>query len=219
MDKKKTVKILVPVLILVAVAGLWFVKKQSEEKKLEDTKIEAAANEENKDNKDEKAAVSKDMSSETEKKEEKVVAKAKAGEPDFSFEFTEALDFEAMKKHGLPIIADYGSAHCGPCVAMHPALEAVHKAYEGKAFIKYADVWDSQAATSNVPVRVTPTQVLFTAEGKPYVPSEAIMQKYGPTSFTMYSDKKTNAHVLTVHEGMLSEDDMKELLKEMGVKE
>lgn len=209
MNQSKFIKILTPLLIVAVVAGIWFVKNKEADKK-EEVKVET------------KSETKENASSETEKEEKveekKAEEKKESNAPDFSFEFSEALNFDEMKKHGLPIIADYGSAKCGPCVAMHPALEAVHKEYEGKAFIKYADVWESQDATSNVPVRVTPTQVLFTAEGKPYVPSEAILQKYGQTSFTMYQDKKTNSHVLTVHEGMLSEDELKELLKEMGVK-
>lgn len=213
MKKEKVVKVLVPVLIIAVVAGMWFMKNKPVEKN-EVAKTEmTGSNEEKADKAEEKADAGSEKKEDDKKMEEK-----KDGSPDFSFEFSEALNFDEMKKHGLPIIADYGSAKCGPCVAMHPALEAVHKEYEGKAFIKYADVWESQDATSNVPVRVTPTQVLFTAEGKPYVPSEAILQKYGQTSFTMYQDKKTNSHVLTVHEGMLSEDELKELLKEMGVK-
>lgn len=214
MNKEKLIKILIPVFILVAVVGIWFVKNKPEDKqtvkKTSEAKAETTENKETEEKKDQKA---------DSEAVDKTGVKKEVLEPDFTFEFTEALDFDGLKKHGLPIIADYGSAQCGPCVAMHPALEAIHKAYEGKAFIKYADVWDSQAAASNVPVRVTPTQVLFTAEGKPYVPSEEILQKFGPTSFTSYQHKETNEHVLTVHEGMLSEEDMKVLLKEMGVQE
>lgn len=212
MGRTKIVKILAPLLIVAVVGGIWFVKNRPEEKKT-DTAISG-------EKKEEKQIKEKEEVAKTEEKSEaKQEEKKSSSQPDFTFEFTEALNFDEMKKHGLPIIADYGSAQCGPCVAMHPALEAIHKQYEGKAFIKYADVWDSQSATSNVPVRVTPTQVLFTAEGKPYVPSEEMLKKFGPTSFTSYQHKETNEHVLTVHEGMLSEEDMKVLLKEMGVKE
>lgn len=210
MNKEKLIKILIPVMILAVVAGIWFVKNKPDKKQEEaktNPKTEATKN------------TSSTEATKEDGKEASSETKKESSEPDFSFTFTEALNFDEMKKHGLPIIADYGSAQCGPCVAMHPALEAIHKAYEGKAFIKYADVWESQAATSNVPVRVTPTQVLFNADGKPFVPSEEILNKFGPTSFTSYQNKETNEHVLTVHEGMLSEEEMKLLLAEMGVKE
>lgn len=209
MNNNKLVKIIVPILIVVVIAGMWFVKdRQTQLAKEEAKRIE----EEKKAEKAEKEKLAKEEA-------EKAGKPVDENAPDFTFEFTEKLDFDALKKHGLPIIADFGSERCGPCVHMHPDLEAIHGEYEGRAFVKYADVWNSPEAVDNLPIRVTPTQVLVTAEGKPYVPSEEVLKKMGPTSFTSYNDKKTGEHVLTVHEGILTQDDFRLILKEMGVKQ
>lgn len=224
MNNTKFVKILIPILIVAVIGGIWFVKNKpaadKAEAKKEGTKVETEAKTSEKAEDGAKADSSDKANQTADNKEaEKEDGKTVDTGLDFTFEFTEALNFDELKKHGLPIIADYGSERCGPCVMMHPDLEAIHEAYEGKAFIKYTDVWKSSESTANVPVRVTPTQVLFTADGKPYVPSEDILSRFGETSFTRYNDKNSGEHVLTVHEGMLNQDQMRELLAEMGVKE
>lgn len=195
MKNNKMVKIAVPVLVVALVGGLWFVKngmagkKETRQESMVDSGAEGSnvANEE----------------------------KPAPGEPDFTFEITDKLDFDAYKKHGLPIIADYGSEKCGPCMAMHPDLEAIHEEYKGRAFVKYADVWKNFTTTDNVPVRVTPTQVLVSADGKPFVPSEELQKEIGGFSTQVIAD---SGEEISIHEGMLSKEDFHKILKEMGVK-
>lgn len=47
-----------------------------------------------------------------------------------------------------------------------------------------------------------------------YVPSEAIQKEI---EFTMYSDKNTNEHIFTVHQGGITEEQMRKIFAEMGV--
>ena len=133
---------------------------------------------------------------------------------DFSLETKEALNFEKLLKTGLPVIADYGSEGCGPCRKMYPALEKTNAKYKGRAFIKFADVWKHRKAAGDMPLQVIPTQFFFTAEGKPFVPSEKLAKKF---KFLMY-EGKDGKHALTAHQGGLSEADFDEILKELGVK-
>ena len=133
---------------------------------------------------------------------------------DFSLAITEAVDFEAMAEYGIPLIVDYGSDSCIPCQQMAPVLEKLNKEMAGKAFIKFADVWVYADAASNVPVQVIPTQVLVNADGTPFVPSEELAAQI---EFVMYSDRTTNEHVFTVHQGGLNEEQMRLILAEMGV--
>lgn len=83
---------------------------------------------------------------------------------DFSLNITKAVDFKKLAEYGLPIIVDYGSDSCIPCKQMAPILEKMNMEFEGKAFIKFADVWKYYEATGEVPVQVIPTQVFFYAD-------------------------------------------------------
>lgn len=133
---------------------------------------------------------------------------------DFSLSITEAVDFEALSEYGIPAIIDYGADSCIPCKQMAPVLETLNKEMSGKAFIKFADVWQYPEAASNVPVQVIPTQVLINADGTPFVSSEDLASEI---QFDMYSHKETGEHVFTVHQGGLTEEQMRKILKEMGV--
>jgi thioredoxin 1 len=83
---------------------------------------------------------------------------------------------------------------------------------QGKAIIKFVDVWKYTDAADGFPIQVIPTQVIINADGTPYVPSDDIGIK-----FTMYSTKDTNEHVFTVHQGGLTEDQMRLILADIGV--
>ena len=87
---------------------------------------------------------------------------------------------------------------------------------QGKAFIKFVDVWKYPDAAGNVPVQVIPTQILVNADGSPFVPSEELAAQI---EFIMYSSKDTGEHVFTVHQGGITEDQMRMILKEMGALE
>lgn len=132
----------------------------------------------------------------------------------FTLTATEAIDFEALAEHGIPIIVDYGSDSCIPCQQMAPVLKTMNEEMIGKAFIKFVDVWEYAEAASNVPVQVIPTQILVNADGTPFVPSDELAQKI---EFTLYSSRETGEHVFTVHQGGMTEEQMRLILAEMGV--
>lgn len=133
---------------------------------------------------------------------------------DFSLNVASAIDFEVLSEYGLPIIADYGSDSCIPCQQMAPALKTLNDEMAGKAFIKFVDVWEYADAANNVPIQVIPTQVIFNADGTPFVPSDELAAEI---EFIMYSSRETDEHVFTVHQGGITEEDMRKILKEMGV--
>lgn len=123
-----------------------------------------------------------------------------------------SINLDELKEYKLPIIIDFGSDSCIPCQAMAPVLETMNEEMQGKAIIKFVDVWKYKDAATNFPVQVIPTQVIFDSEGKPYTPNEDI-----GIEFTMYSTKDTGEHVYTVHQGGLTEEQMRKILKDMGV--
>ena len=85
---------------------------------------------------------------------------------------------------------------------------------EGKAFIKFIDVWKYSDNVKDVPVQVIPTQILFNADGTPFVPSDDLALEI---EFTMYNENETNEHIFTTHQGGITEEQMRKILKEMGV--
>lgn len=123
-----------------------------------------------------------------------------------------SVNLDELKEYKLPIIIDFGSDSCIPCQQMAPVLETMNEEMQGKAIIKFIDVWKYQDAAKDFPVQVIPTQVIFDSEGKPYTPSEDI-----GIEFTMYSSKDTEEHVYTVHQGGLTEEQMRAIFNDMGV--
>lgn len=160
-NKKLTAKLLVPVLIVVAIIGIWFMKSRQSP--------------------DNKESLAEEIQG-----------------ADFTLKVSGQIDFKALAEYGLPVIADYGSDDCIPCKQMAPILEAMNEEFLGRAFIKFADVWKYQDSAGNVPIQLIPTQVLFHADGTPFVPSDELQQEM---EFIMYSNKESGEHVFTVHQG------------------
>lgn len=131
---------------------------------------------------------------------------------DFSFEQTVGIDVEKLTPYGLPILIDYGSQGCSACRKMAPALKQIHSEYIGRAFVKYIDVWKYPQEVKNIPLQVIPTQFFFYADGNPFVPSRELADKI---ECSMYSEKDGNKHVFTVHQGMLTADELRSILNEM----
>lgn len=130
---------------------------------------------------------------------------------DFALAAT-AIDLDALKAHELPIIIDFGADSCIPCKEMAPVLKSLNEEMQGKAIIKFVDVWKYAEAAADFPVQVIPTQVIFDADGKPYTPSKDL-----GIELAMYSAKDTGEHIFTVHQGGLTEEQMRAILKDMEV--
>ncbi|NLD34107.1 MAG: thioredoxin [Clostridiales bacterium] len=139
---------------------------------------------------------------------------ALAGDPAFVMEET-TFDLQAYQAHQLPIILDFGAEECGPCQVMRPDLEATHQKTLGKAIIKFFDVWKKPDLATDYPIRVVPTQVFFHADGTPYTPSDKVQA--ADLSFSLFDHIDTGEHSLTVHEGILNEEQFDLILADMGM--
>jgi len=124
-------------------------------------------------------------------------------------------DLNTIKAYGMPTVIDFGSDSCDPCKAMAPVLETLNEEWQGKAVVQFMDVWKYTDGVEDFPVSLIPTQVFFNADGTPYVPSESILGSI--EGFIMYSDKTTGEHVFTVHQGKITEEEMRKIFAEMGV--
>lgn len=184
MDTKKLIRIVVPVLIILIVAGIWITKNVGTVEK-------------------EPFVLHSDVGD-----------AQVAGDTNFELE-AETIDLEALTAYNLPIIIDFGSDSCIPCKEMAPVLITLNAEMRGKAIIKFVDVWKHTNAANGFPVQVIPTQVIINADGTPYVPSDWVQDS--GIEFTMYSSRETGEHIFTVHQGGLTEVDMRRILSDMGV--
>jgi len=125
------------------------------------------------------------------------------------------VDLDKLKSYKMPMVIDFGSDECIPCKQMAPVLETLNEEWQGKAIVQFVDVWKYTTAANNFPVSVIPTQVFYNADGTPYVPSESIQNNI--EGITMYSDKTTGKHIFTVHQGGITEAEMRQIFVEMGV--
>ena len=198
MKNKTTITVLLLVIIGVVIIGIYFTKNPvSQEKNQPEVQLQQTKPDES-------------QQADTEKADNEETA------ADFSLDVSEMIDYEALAAYGLPIIVDYGSDSCIPCKQMAPVLEKMNEEMQGKAFIKFVDVWKYPDAAGNVPVQVIPTQILVNADGPPFVPGEELAAQI---EFIMYSSKDTGEHVFTVHQGGITEDQMRMILTEMGALE
>lgn len=174
MDRKRlAVKIIVPILIGLVVAGIWFIKNWQD-----------------------------------------AAGELQIENPDFALNVTEPLDLEYLKSHGLPIMIDFGADSCPPCRRLAPTIKKLHKELQEKAIIKYADVWESPELAEGYPIRVVPTLMFFDKDGNPYEPSDLEASR-----MLLYTMKDTGEHVFTVHEGIMTEEEILSILIEMGMEE
>lgn len=91
---------------------------------------------------------------------------------------------------GMVTMVDLGAKKCIPCKMMAPILEKMEKAYAGRAAVVFFDVWEDPAPAKHFGIRTIPTQIFFDKDGK-----------------EVYR-----------HEGFLSEKEIAQRFKDMGVK-
>ena len=144
----------------------------------------------------------------------KATTKADAGTKNYPLKI-KAVNLGTIKAYGIPTVIDFGSDSCIPCKEMAPVLTTLNAEWQGKAAVQFMDVWKYQEGVKDFPVQVIPTQVFFNADGTPFVPSEKLQKQI---NLTMYSLKETNEHVFTVHQGGITEAQMRQIFAEMGVK-
>ena len=140
-------------------------------------------------------------------------ASADSGNPDFGLHVTEPIDLEKLKSYGLPIVIDFGADSCIPCKEMAPVLKELNEELQGKAIVRFVDVWKYQDLAQGFPINLIPTQIFIDANGNPFNPKDPEAMQ-----MTLYSTRDTNEHVFTTHEGGLTKEQLMNILKEMGLK-
>ncbi len=128
----------------------------------------------------------------------------------FPLHVTEEIDLEGLKSYGLPIVIDFGADSCAPCKAMAPVLETLNEEMAGEAIVLFVDVWKYNDLASDFPIEVIPTQVFIDSEGNPYAPDEN-----EEIQFLQYSYRDTGEIAFTVHQGGITEEQLRNVIAEM----
>jgi thioredoxin 1 len=215
-DKKKKsllLKILIPVLIVIAIAGIYVIKNNEQKAgsngQIAENAEQAQTGQPAQNNEQTQTdAQQTSLNSELEETETPTVD---VDETAFELDATDDFDLEEILSHGLPVIIDLGSDSCIPCKEMAPVLEELNEELRGKAIVKFVDVWKNADAAAQIPLRVIPTQFFFDKDGNPYVPSD------DNNAFIMYEHKDTGEHLFTAHEGPMEKEDILGVFAEMGV--
>ncbi len=132
---------------------------------------------------------------------------------DFALHVTEEIDLEKLKSYGLPIVIDFGADSCIPCKEMAPVLKELNAELQGKAIVRFVDVWKYQQFAQGYPISIIPTQIFIDANGKPYKPKDPEAKQ-----MKMYSSKDNGEHIFTAHEGGMTKAQILDVLKKMGLK-
>lgn len=97
---------------------------------------------------------------------------------------------DAVPVKGMVTMVDLGARKCIPCKMMAPILEKLEKEYKSRAAIVFLDVWEDNEPAYRFKIKGIPTQIFFDKQG-----SEVYR-----------------------HYGFMSEEEIVNQLKKMGVK-
>ena len=77
----------------------------------------------------------------------------------------------------LPRLVDLGADQCIPCKMMAPILEDLKTNYAGRLQVEFIDVWKNEEAAGSYAIRVIPTQIFYSSEGKELFRHEGFFSK------------------------------------------
>lgn len=203
---KRAKQIFVPLAILLVLVGLYFVKNQ--DKFSNETTAQIPVVEENTENQISESVQTENTGDTTEQPQ---ITQGTQTLQETTLQNITAVDLEQIAELEVPLMIDFYSDGCTPCLQMKPEIQAAGEKLQEKGIIQMIDVWKYPDGTANFPIQMIPTQAFFLPNGAPYQPSTEL-EPY----FDLYGDSETGEHVLTLHVGALSEEDILEIFRDMG---
>jgi len=86
---------------------------------------------------------------------------------------------DALPVPGMVTMIDLGAGKCIPCKMMAPILAQAEIDYRGRATVAFIDVWELPEQAKRFNIRIIPTQIFFTAQGKEALRHEGFMDRAG----------------------------------------
>ncbi|MEW6351892.1 MAG: thioredoxin family protein [Thermodesulfobacteriota bacterium] len=87
------------------------------------------------------------------------------------------IDLQTLFAKRVPILLEFGRGWCKPCKYMKPILDDMAKAYSGKVVVLTVDMDVNADLVRQFRIRMMPTQVFITPDGKEYLRNEGIMER------------------------------------------
>lgn len=87
------------------------------------------------------------------------------------------ISIQALTAKRVPILLEFGRGWCKPCKYMKPILDDMARAYSGKAIITTVDMDVNADLVRNFRIRMMPTQVFLTPDGKEFWRNEGTLER------------------------------------------
>lgn len=87
------------------------------------------------------------------------------------------INLQALSAKGVPILLEFGRGWCIPCKYMKPILEDMGRAYGPRAIVTTVDMDANKDLVRNFRIRMMPTQVFLTPDGKEFFRNEGTMER------------------------------------------
>src|SRR5271157_3441292 len=87
------------------------------------------------------------------------------------------IDLRALFAKKVPILLEFGSNCCPSCQYSKEALDDLAKVYGGKAIVTGVDVAVNKDLARNFKIRLTPTQIFLSRDGKEFFRKEGTLQR------------------------------------------
>jgi thioredoxin 1 len=84
---------------------------------------------------------------------------------------------KAPAETALPTLVDLGAGKCIPCKAMQPILEGMSEEFAGRMRVTVIDVYEERDRASVFNVRIIPTQVFLSPEGRELARHEGFISR------------------------------------------
>jgi thioredoxin 1 len=105
-------------------------------------------------------------------------------------------DSAQAKTVKIPKLVDLGAGKCIPCKMMAPILDQLEKDFRGQMDVVFIDVWQNADEGSKYKIRVIPTQIFYSPEGKElfrhegFYSREDILAKWKELGFNFTTESK-----------------------------
>jgi len=131
--------------------------------------------------------------------------------PDVRLDYLDGGVQQLSELKGTPVVLNFWSSTCAPCLSEMPAFEKVHKALGDQVVFVGVDVTDTRAAGESMVAR---TGVTYRNARDPQA---GITAAFGGTALPRTVVIGADGTVLDTHSGALSEEELTQLLHRNGV--